>query len=127
MSDERPPRSAAEWVTFSVALVVLFGVLAAILSDAVRESAPAQPVAVVGEPRRVGDAFHVAVTVENRGDKAATNVQVVATWRRDGTSVEAAQVVDFLAGDDETELTFVFEEDPSQSRLSVAVTGFSVP
>lgn len=127
MSDERPPRTSAEWVTFGVALALLLGVLAAILSDAVREAAPAHPVAVVGETLRVGDVFHVAVTVENRGDKAATDVQVVATLQRDGRTVEADQVVDFLAGDDDAELTFVFDEDPSQSQLSVAVTGFSAP
>jgi uncharacterized protein (TIGR02588 family) len=124
---ERPARTSAEWTTFAVAVVVLLAVMAAIVVEAVRDHDPARPVADVTRTERVGDDFHVAVTLENRGDRAAANVQVVASLEVNGETTEGDQVVDFLAGGDEEELVFVFADDPDDGKLSVDVAGFSNP
>lgn len=128
MTDQkRPPRSVAEWTTFVVAVAILVGLAGLIISEARSTNLPAEPVAHVGVTRRVRDQWHVTVTVENRGRLAAEQVQVVASLERDGETTEGDQVVDFLAGKDEAELVFVFQDDPRDGELSADVTGFSVP
>ena len=36
-------------------------------------------------------------------------------------------MIDFLAGGEEEELVFIFEDDPADGELTVAVSGFGVP
>lgn len=125
---ERPPRSAAEWTTFAVALAILLVVVGAIGLEASRPSDPPDPIAKLdGSPRDLGGRFHVDVVVENRGDETAEAVQVVASLDVDGEVLETDETVDFLAGGDQAELTFVFEQDPDEGELSVRVAGFQSP
>ena len=124
---KRPARTSAEWTTFAISVVILLAVVAAILVEAVQHQADAQPVAVVGETRRIGEQYQVEVTVENKGDKAASEVQVVVSLVVGGETTDADQVVDFLAGGDSEELVFVFADNPDDGELSVEVAGFTVP
>ena len=125
--DQRPERTTAEWTTFVVAVVILLVVMGAILVEAFQTHDDAQPVASVERTQRVGEMYQVRVTVENKGDKAASNVQVNASLDRNGETTEGDQVVDFLAGGDEEELVFVFADDPSSGDFKVEVSGFTVP
>ena len=124
---ERPARTTAEWTTFVVAVAILLAVIVAIVSEASRHHDDARPVATVAQTQRSGDDYEVIVTVENRGDRAAASVQVVASLEIDGEATEGDQVVDFLAGGAEEELVFVFADDPDDGDLSVEVAGYSSP
>lgn len=125
---KRPPRSGAEWTTFAVALAILLVIVGAIGVEASRPSTPPDPVAKIDGARRdLGGRFHVDVVVENRGDETAEAVQVVASLEIDGEPLETDETVDFLAGGDQAELTFVFEQDPDEGELSVRVAGFQTP
>jgi uncharacterized protein (TIGR02588 family) len=124
---KRAGRTSAEWTTFAVSVLILLVMIAAIVSEAVRHHDDAQPVAVVGTTRRIGEQYQVEVSVENRGDKAASAVQVTASLELAGETTESDQVVDFLAGGDAEELVFVFEDDPGDGKLDVAVASFTVP
>jgi uncharacterized protein (TIGR02588 family) len=124
---ERTRRTSAEWTTFAVSVLNVRALMAAIISEAIRHPDDAQPDAVVGATRRVGKQYQVAVTLENRGDKAAAAVQVNASLELDGDTTESDQVVDFLAGGDSEELVFVFKDDPDDGKLTVEVASFSVP
>lgn len=126
MSDKRE-RTAAEWVTFAVAVLILLAVIGAIAVEAMSSDDPARPVASVETTERVGERYEVTVTIENRGDLAAEQVQVLASLDVDGETSEGDQVVDFLAGGDEEELVFYFDDDPDDGELTVEVTGFTVP
>lgn len=126
-NDERPPRSAAEWTTFAISVAIVLGLMVTILLEARETNQPARPVASIGTTERVGEAFHVTVKVENRGHLAAEQVQVLASLEIDGETTEGDQVVDFLAGQDEQELVFVFADDPEDGKLTAEVTGFTVP
>jgi uncharacterized protein (TIGR02588 family) len=118
----------AEWTTFTVATLVLLALVVLIVLEAARTDTPASPVATrTGAVTRVGDRFHVPVRVRNEGDETAEAVQVVATLEIDGETSEADQTVDFLAGHDQQDLVFVFDDDPAGGRLQVAVSGFRVP
>ncbi len=125
--NKRAPRTAAEWVTFAVSLVVLSLLIGAMLVEAQQSDEPPRPVARITTTKHMGDQFQVTVKVENKGDLAAEAVQVVASLEIDGETTEGDQVVDFLAGDDEAELVFVFGDDPDDGKLTAEVTGFTVP
>lgn len=120
-------RTSAEWTTFAVSVAILLVVAGAIVAEALRSNTDARPVATVTATERIGDDFHVRVTVENDGDKAAANVQVVASLEIGGETTEGDQTVDFLAGNDVEELVFVFADDPDDGEFTLAVSAFTVP
>ncbi len=124
---ERRERTSAEWVSFAVAVVILLALIGAIATEALKSHTPPRPVATVQQTQRVDDRYEVTVSVENRGDLAAEQVQVVASLEIDGETTEGDQAVDFLAGGNDQELVFYFEDNPDDGELSVEVTGFTVP
>jgi uncharacterized protein (TIGR02588 family) len=127
VTTDRDPRTAAEWVTLACAGVILGAVIALIAAQLRGDRDPAAPMAEIEQVRPVAGAHHVEVVVANDGDETAAEVQVQAELTIDGESSEADQVIDFLAGDEEEHLVFVFEDDPADGELTVAVTGFAVP
>ena len=128
MSD-RDPRTAAEWTALFFSTLILAAVVGLILLQMRGTRDPADPTAVVaGEVRHIGELHHVDVTVTNDGDETAANVQVSAELTIDGDVVATAdQTIEFLSGDEEEDLVFVFEDDPADGELTVAVTGFARP
>lgn len=125
---ERTGRTSAEWTTLVVSCCVLLLVVALVSSQMWSTRTPAAPVAtLVREPREVGAMHHVDVQVANRGDETAANVQVTAELLVNGEAMTSDQTIDFLAGDEEVDLVFVFADDPDAGAVSVKVTGFAVP
>ena len=124
---EREPRSAAEWVTLVVSLLVLAVLVGLIVLRLLDERDPAEPIATIEGVEEVGDDHHVEVMVRNEGDDTAADVQIVAELVIGDETSEADQVLDFLAGDEEEHVVFVFEDDPADGELTVSVSGFSVP
>lgn len=122
----RRPTTAAEWVTFAIALAVVLAVVGAIASQ-VSSTAPPAPVVEVGDVEERGGRFVVPVEVVNRGDRTAQDVQVTATLTLDDGEVTSDHLVDFLAGGERSELEFVFEEDPADGELDVVVGGYALP
>ncbi|HJR24579.1 MAG TPA: hypothetical protein VJ804_03845 [Acidimicrobiales bacterium] len=124
---ERDPRSPAEWVTLTVSLLVLAALVGIIVVRLLEEREPAAPTATVEGVEEIGGVHHVEVTVRNEGDDTAADVQIVAELVIGDETTEADQVLDFLAGDEEEQVVFVFEDDPADGELTVGVSGFSVP
>ena len=129
MSERRTDRArtSAEWVTLAGCCLVLAVLVGLIASQLNSTRAPAAPAAVVDGTEEVGGFHHVEVVVTNDGDETAANVQVTAELTIDGEVTSADQTIDFLAGDEEEDLVFVFEDDPAEGELRVAVSGFAVP
>jgi len=114
-------------VTFAIACAILVA-LAAVIVARTGDDAPAEPIAAQrGAITRSATGYEVPVEVRNVGGLTASEVQVRAELTIDGEATEADQVVDFLAGDDTEDLTFVFEDDPADGELVVTVTGYSTP
>jgi uncharacterized protein (TIGR02588 family) len=127
-NDDRSGRTTAEWVTFGVSCAVLLIVVALVVVQLVGEHDPAAPEAHrVGPVRVVGGQHFVDVAVTNQGDASAANVQVNASLVVDGVTTEGDQIIDFLAGGETEDLVFVFDDDPVDGELTVAVTGYGVP
>jgi uncharacterized protein (TIGR02588 family) len=124
---EKRKMAPAEWVTFSIALVILLGVIGAIVVHVPGSKEPASPRAAIGAVVERDGRFVVPVEIENTGEETAESVQVSATFTMDGDEQTADQVVDFLAGGEVAEVEFLFGEDPADGELEVEVTGFSVP
>ncbi|MDQ3106802.1 MAG: TIGR02588 family protein [Actinomycetota bacterium] len=125
--ETRQARSAAEWVTFAVASAILAVIIGLVVREIPNSKRPPLPVAVVGRSEPRGDRFVVAVAVENRGERAAQEVQVSATLTVDGEEQTADQVVDFLSGGERVDLELLFDDDPSDGELEVEVTGYRLP
>jgi uncharacterized protein (TIGR02588 family) len=126
--EERQGRTTAEWVTFAISCAVLLVVLALVVVQLVGEHDPAAPEAHrVGPVRVVAGQHFVEVAVTNEGDATAANVQVNASLVIDGETTEGDQTIDFLAGGETEDLVFVFDDDPADGELTVAVSGFGVP
>ena len=123
----RRPSTGAEWVTFGVAALIVLGVIAAIVSQVVATSAPPSPSVVVHAAEERNGRFVVPVTLTNEGDETAEGVQVTATLTTDDGETTADQSVDFLAGGEEAELEFAFDDDPADGELVVEVGAYLLP
>jgi len=114
-------------VSFVASTAVLLAVVTLVALQMRGTDLPAAPVVVVGRPIHVDETFHVPVTLRNSGDDTAANVGVEARMTLSDETRSAEQTVDFLAGGEEVELTFVFNTDPSRGDLAARVTGFAEP
>lgn len=123
-AEGRPP---VEWVTFTVAVVIIGIVVALVATEIPKSKTPPAPVAEPGVVEARGDRYVVPVVVHNRGQRTATDVQVRATLTVDGEEHEGDQLVDFLSGGESEEVEFVFEDDPTDGELEVRVTGLGLP
>ena len=127
MSDRRAPRTSAEWVTFALAVAVIGVIVGLVAREIPGSKTPPSPSVEVDVAEERDGRFVVPVRVRNVGERTAEAVQVEATLTIDGEEQEADQMVDFLAGDEEEELEFVFDDDPDDGDLEVRVTGYTVP
>ncbi|MDQ2649407.1 MAG: TIGR02588 family protein [Actinomycetota bacterium] len=124
---ERRPLNPAERFTLACSCLVLAVLIGLIAIQLTASHEPAAPVATIERVERVGELHHVEVSVSNDGDDTAANVQVAAELTVDGETSEGDQTIDFLAGGSTEDLVFVFEDDPADGEVTVAVSGFSVP
>lgn len=106
-------------------IVALVGVL--VVEWAARPSTPPTFRTRVETVHLVDGTFHVPVTVENIGSQAAAGVQVGAELDLGIGTLNAEEVLDFLAPGESTTVTFVFARDPRQGNLSVSVRAFEEP
>lgn len=122
---ERPRggRTAAEWTTLAVSSAVLAVVVALIVGQLLSASDPAAPRAAIGRIEAIGNRYRVHVMVKNDGDETAANVQITAALGDDDGDLS----IDFLAGGEEHELVFLFDDDPRAGDLTVAVSGYEDP
>ncbi len=125
----RPPQpTAAEWAVFAVSALAIVGVLGVLVAEwAVGPSTPPTFRTEITEVRPGEGRFHVPVKVKNVGSQAAAEVRVRAELTLGADMVEAEETIDFLAPGETTSVTFVFDRDPGQGRLSVAVDAFREP
>lgn len=126
--DRAARRAAVEWVTLGVSGVVLATVVTVLGVLAFRFGEPASPtVSPERTVERIGNQFFVSVEVVNRGDEAASAVEVAAEMTGAGGSTTATQVIDFLGGGETQQLTFVMPDDPVHAELVIEVRSFAEP
>lgn len=123
-------RSAAEWVTVTVATVILLGLVGLILFDwQTNQNRPPAFSVAVSEAVRVTDGrYYVPFAITNTGGHIARTVQVTAELHRAGLDDETGeQQIDFLSGHETKAGSFVFTHDPQGGDLVVRVASYRLP
>jgi len=119
-----------ERVTFGVSLAILLALAGTIAWLGFQpRTEPTITAAVEGERRTVGAQTYVTVRVVNGGDETAEAVQVVATVTDPSGEVVAdgEQTIDFLSGQEDEDLVFVFEGAAPDTEIELRVASYAVP
>ncbi|MGB7487150.1 MAG: TIGR02588 family protein [Phormidesmis sp.] len=130
LENQSESRSAAERVSFFVALAILLGIVSGVgylwVSDR-NQSLPVLKVSTSRTEQRQAD-YYVPFTVTNLGGKTAATVQVTAELRIDSEVVESGeQIIDFLSREEEATGAFIFVRNPNEGELTVRVASYSAP
>ncbi len=123
-------RSAAEMITFGIALVIVASIAGLVIFDWLTQpqTPPVLTLVQPSEVRRVNDQFYVPFEVENTGGATAESVQVVAEISVDGEVVEEGeQQIEFLSSGETGEGEFVFTTDPAEGELTVRIGSYRAP
>ncbi|MGB3137812.1 MAG: TIGR02588 family protein [Nodosilinea sp.] len=129
-SERFTQRSAAEWVTFVAALVILLGLVGLILFDwQTNQTEPPAFAVSMPEAIRVTDGrYYVPFAITNTGGRIARTVQVTAELHSTEADDETGeQQIDFLSGHETKAGSFVFTHDPSGGALVVRVASYRLP
>jgi uncharacterized protein (TIGR02588 family) len=128
---QKPPRSIAEWVTFSIASLILAGIVGLVCSLWVgkrHHQPPELSVTRSAETRQAAGQFYIPFQVINSGGGTAESVQVIAELTIDGEVAESGeQQVDFLSGGETQDGAFIFTRDPQQGELIIRVASYKLP
>ncbi|MGB3308557.1 MAG: TIGR02588 family protein [Nodosilinea sp.] len=123
-------RSAAEWVTFIAASIILLGLVGLIFFDwQTNQNQPPAFAVAVSEAVRVTDGrYYVPFAITNTGGRIARMVQVTAGLNIAGADDETGeQQIDFLSGHETKAGSFVFSHDPQGGDLVVRVASYRLP
>ncbi|MGF2039438.1 MAG: TIGR02588 family protein [Nostoc sp. CmiVER01] len=127
---EQPKRSIAEWVTFSVASLILVSIVSLVgytwLNE--KDQPPILSVSKKQTIREINGQFYVPFEVVNSGGDTAESVQVMAELLINGKVTETGeQQIDFLSSGESEEGAFIFSQNPLQGQLNLRVGSYKLP
>jgi uncharacterized protein (TIGR02588 family) len=120
-------RHAIEWVVLAAsgAAVVALGVL--LVYDGLARSGDPRLQVVLEQPYQQSEAWVVPISLRNKGEAAATAVDVEVTLVKAGQQTTSSVTIGFAPGGSEIAAAVVFDQDPSGGRLQPRVLGYEVP
>ena len=129
-SNQKEPRSLAEWVSFGAASLILSAIGGLVIySWAIEKERP--PAFVLTQPQSIREEngqFYVSFEISNTGGETAESVQVIAELQENGQVEETGDVqINFLASGEKQTGAFVFSKDPRQGDLKLRVSGYTLP
>ncbi|MGB3495155.1 MAG: TIGR02588 family protein [Elainellaceae cyanobacterium] len=130
LSKPRSRRSLAEWITFTIAALILSALVGLIIYDwQVNQSRPPAFQVEVTESARVTDGrYYVPFSIQNTGGRIARTVQVTAELLlENGDNESGEQQIDFLSGNERKSGSFVFSHNPQQGELLIRVASYGLP
>ncbi|MGD2182683.1 TIGR02588 family protein [Lusitaniella coriacea] len=128
--DKSPTRSRAEWVSFSLSLVILSAVVGLVLYRWVATKDQPPVISVTSDPeiRKVEGQFYLPYTVTNTGGGTAESVEITAQLVIAGeVEEEGSQNIDFLSEGEIKSGAFIFQHNPAQGKLILRATGYKLP
>lgn len=128
--ESKKPRSPAEWITFSIALLILATLIGLVIYKwfTQKNQPPLLSIIPKSEIRQAPGQFYVPFAITNTGGATAESVQVIAELSINGKIEESGEVqIDFLASDEKQEGAFVFSRDPRQGKLVMRVSSYKLP
>jgi uncharacterized protein (TIGR02588 family) len=127
---ENSSRSFAEWVSFSISLLILSLIVTLVIYQWVtkKDQPPILLVTTDGNVRQEGGQFYIPFTVVNNGSETAESVEVMAELEVNGETEEiGSQQIDFLSGGETDSGAFILDRNPNSGKLIVKVTGYKLP
>ncbi|MEH2051895.1 TIGR02588 family protein [Nostoc sp.] len=127
---EQPERSIAEWVTFSIASLILAIIVGLVGYTWLNEKNQPPILSVTKKQtiREIGGQFYVPFEVVNTGGDTAESVQIMAELLIDGKITETGeQQIDFLSSGESEEGAFIFSQNPRQGQLNLRVGSYKLP
>ncbi|BDI18112.1 TIGR02588 family protein [Nostoc cf. commune SO-36] len=127
---EQPSRSIAEWVTFSVASLIVAIIVSLVGYTWLNEKNQPPILSVTKKQtiREVDGQFYVPFEVENTGGDTAESVQIMAELLINGKVTETGeQQIDFLSSGETEEGAFIFSQNPRQGQLNLRVGSYKLP
>lgn len=128
--NNRTRRSLAEWITFTLAALILSMLVGLIIYDwQVNQSRPPAFQVEVTESARVTDGrYYVPFSIQNTGGRIARTVQVTAELLlENGENESGEQQIDFLSGNERKSGSFVFTHNPQEGELLIRVASYGLP
>jgi uncharacterized protein (TIGR02588 family) len=123
-------RSFAEWITFSIASLIVASIVGLVLYSwlKVGDLPPILAIAQSGQIRQAEGNFYVPFTLTNKGGETADAVRVTAELRIDGkVEQRGEQQIDFLAGGEVEEGVFLFSRNPQNGELILRIASYQKP
>jgi uncharacterized protein (TIGR02588 family) len=124
------PRSLAEQLSFSIAVLILVTLIGLIcyLWLGKRQPGSPNPVVTVKPTQEISGQFQVPFDLTNQGDDTAASVQVVAELQIQGEIAETGeQQIDFLSSHETESGAFIFSQDPRKGKLIIRVASYKSP
>jgi uncharacterized protein (TIGR02588 family) len=124
-------RSAAEWTTLAVSVLILIAMVGLVTWLEVRGSGSAPQFSVDVDTmniRQAGSDYYVDVSIRNTGDETVGALVIEATLVTSTGETEVGEIsIDFLAGGEQATGTFVFGSDPAAGDLSARPVSYTHP
>lgn len=121
--------SRAEWAVAALGALMLLGVLANILYEALAE--PNTPPAVevtIGSIVRTRDGYLVEFQARNSGQQTAAGLVIEGVLRAEGGEVEVSEItMDYLPAESHRSGGLYFRKDPRGLQLEVRAKGYDLP
>ncbi|MFP4009253.1 MAG: TIGR02588 family protein [Spirulinaceae cyanobacterium] len=127
---EESQRSSAEWISFSIALILLGIVVSLIVYSWASQTykPPILEVETSADIRQVNHQFYVPFTVTNEGGTTVKSVEVVAElWIDDKLQQQGSQEISFLSGGEIQSGAFIFNYNPDSGELIIRVASYQLP
>ena len=114
------PKSTAEWISLSVALIIVFGFVAAIVWLWInRPMGPPQFKVERGMVRNESGLYHLPVTVTNTGGLAVGQVRLEGKLNNEGQEEITVTTIDFLPVQAQEQVVLVFRGEPTAAVVQV--------
>ncbi len=124
-------RTAAEWTTLAIVLLILAGLIGSLLWYALRPADEVTSFEVQVEQAAVEERagrFYVPLRVRNAGAATAEDVIILVQLIRGEETIEEAELTfRFVSGGEEADGVAVFMEDPRAGTLQAGVTSYLIP
>ncbi|MBN3873434.1 TIGR02588 family protein [Nostoc sp. JL33] len=129
-TEQQSKRSIAEWVTFSVASLILAIIVSLVGYTWLNEKNQPPILSVTKKQtiREIDGQFYVPFEVVNSGGDTAESVQIMAELLINGKVTETGeQQIDFLSTGESEEGAFIFSQNPRQGQLNLRVASYKLP
>ncbi|WP_373530427.1 TIGR02588 family protein [Nostoc sp.] len=130
MTKTEQSRSIAEWVTFSIASLILAFIVSLVSYTWINEKNQPPILSVTKKEtiREIDGQFYVPFEVVNTGGDTAESVQIMAELLINGKVAESGeQQIDFLSSGESEEGAFIFSQNPRQGELNLRVGSYKLP